>query len=392
MPEEEDKRSEAAQGAEGDVSVEEDTFGSQNAIFRKAVFAPPPPAASRVTPERLIESRSGGETLPAGTRHTMESAIGYDFSQVRIHHGAEAGEMNRQFSALAFTHRNHIYFRDGTYNPGTSEGTRLLAHELTHVAQQGYAARQARGPGLGSGAKPPAVQRTATWSAGAVNEVNNLANTFINGANVGVTNPMLNGTVLSSGADTRAAIARPTLAFGSAAAGGVTAKVATVPTNTGSFRENVLTPGPWTLNTTRVAVGAAFPALAACTGAGNSTFRAIGKPTDAAMFAANRRHEDHHATDFQVSFVTALIPWDLKLTVAAASGTVFTAADQAAAESALWTAMGGTPDQAADNFTNACAAAIAAFHATPKGGNVTSANPTANADCSTSSIESTNPS
>src|SRR5262249_49124008 len=52
----------------------------------------------------------------------------------------------------------------------------------------------------------------------------------------------------------------------------------------------------------------------------------------------------------------------------------------------------GPPDQAADKFTNAAAAAIVAFHATPKGGNVTSANPTANADCSTSSTESTNPS
>jgi hypothetical protein len=77
--EDKDKRSETAQGAEED-----------------AVFAAPPSAASPVTPERLIESRTGGETLPAGTRHTMESAIGHDFSQVRIHHGAEAGEMNRR--------------------------------------------------------------------------------------------------------------------------------------------------------------------------------------------------------------------------------------------------------------------------------------------------------
>jgi hypothetical protein len=386
------ERFDAAQGAEGDVTVEEEAFGRQNAIFLKATLAAPPPPALPVIAERFIESGSGGEPLPADTRYAMERVIGHDFSRVRIHHGAEAEAMNRRLSALAFTHHNHIYFGDGRYNLATSEGTRLLAHELTHVAQQGYATHRERGSGIVSRASPSVIQRTATWKAAAANEVNNLADTFINGADVGTTNPVLNGSVLATGADTRVAIARPKLAFGPGATGGVAARVDTVPTNTGSFRENVLKVGPWTLNTTKAAVHAAFPSLASCTGAGNSTFQAIGKPTDAEMKAANRRHEDHHATDFQVSFVTAFIPWDVHLTVAAAVHTAFQGADQPAAERALWTAMGGTPDDVADNFTNACATAIANFHGTPKGGNVTTDNPTANADCSQSSVESTNPS
>ena len=39
--------------------------------------------------------------------------------------------------AQAFTHGSDIYFNDGKYNPDTESGKLLLAHELTHVIQQG---------------------------------------------------------------------------------------------------------------------------------------------------------------------------------------------------------------------------------------------------------------
>jgi len=56
---------------------------------------------------------------------------------VRIHTGGEADQLNRQLSAQAFTHGQDIYMGAGKYAPGTSAGNRLLAHELTHVIQQG---------------------------------------------------------------------------------------------------------------------------------------------------------------------------------------------------------------------------------------------------------------
>jgi hypothetical protein len=140
-------------------------------------------------------------------------------------------------------------------------------------------------------------------------------------------------------------------------------------------------------------VGAHFASLAAaCTGAGNSTFSANGKPSDAAMFAANRRHEDHHATDHQTAFNGSVVPWDAKLTAAATAHTVFPGPTNAAAEAALYAAMGGTPDQIADAFMNACSAAVNAYHGTAAGGGVTATNSTSNADCSTSAVDSTNPS
>jgi hypothetical protein len=90
--------------------------------------------------EASIErSRGGGQSLENGTRSQMESAFGVDFSGVRIHTGAESHSLNRAVSAVAFTTGSDIFFRDGAYEPGSSGGRELLAHELTHVVQQGHA-------------------------------------------------------------------------------------------------------------------------------------------------------------------------------------------------------------------------------------------------------------
>jgi len=115
-------------------------------------------------------------------------------------------------------------------------------------------------------------------------------------------------------------------------------------------------------------------------------------PTDANMFAANRRHEDHHAADHETAFKGSIVPWDTKLTAAQSAGTVFNRPTEADAVAALYAEMGGTPDQVADACFNDAVAANNTYHGTPVGGPVTSANPTANADCSVSSCESTNPS
>ena len=55
-----------------------------------------------------------------------------DFSQVRIHTGRDAADMNRLLGARAFAHGTHIYYGDG-HAPGNDA---LTAHELTHVLQQ----------------------------------------------------------------------------------------------------------------------------------------------------------------------------------------------------------------------------------------------------------------
>jgi hypothetical protein len=79
---------------------------------------------------------SSGHNLDAGIRGFMESHFGVDFSAVRIHTDETAAESADSINADAYTHVNHIYFADGKYDPVTSAGRHLLAHELTHTLQQ----------------------------------------------------------------------------------------------------------------------------------------------------------------------------------------------------------------------------------------------------------------
>ena len=87
--------------------------------------------------ERIESSRGGGQSLDDTTRQNMEGAFGADFSNVRVHTGSESAELNNSVQARAFTTGSDIYFNEGQYNPSSSAGQELLAHELTHTVQQG---------------------------------------------------------------------------------------------------------------------------------------------------------------------------------------------------------------------------------------------------------------
>ncbi len=113
-----------------------------------------------VTPnlQSAIRSKTnGGQPLSADVRRDMESRFNADFSKVRIHSNAEAAGLSNQLSARAFTHQNHIFFSRNQYQPGTSEGKQLLAHELTHTIQQGHAVQ--RSPQVSTTVTSPQVQR-----------------------------------------------------------------------------------------------------------------------------------------------------------------------------------------------------------------------------------------
>ncbi len=89
-----------------------------------------PPAVNQVL-------SSPGQSLDRTTRDFMESRFGHDFGGVRVHADSRAAESARAVSALAYTVGKNIVFNRGEYSPGTQGGRRLLAHELTHVVQQG---------------------------------------------------------------------------------------------------------------------------------------------------------------------------------------------------------------------------------------------------------------
>ena len=83
---------------------------------------------------------SPSRPLDPATRELMEPRFGHDFRGVRVHTDAKAAESAQAIGAAAYTVGQEVVFGAGRYAPGTAEGRRLLAHELTHVVQQASAA------------------------------------------------------------------------------------------------------------------------------------------------------------------------------------------------------------------------------------------------------------
>lgn len=88
---------------------------------------------------RQLQSKKGsGSRLPGNVQSEMTHKMGADFSNVSVHTDSKAVQLNRSLGARAFTHGSDIYFNSGEYNPSSQDGKHLLAHELTHVLQQGH--------------------------------------------------------------------------------------------------------------------------------------------------------------------------------------------------------------------------------------------------------------
>lgn len=109
---------------------------------------------------RIQRMQGGGNALPTSEVNFFAQRMGYDFSGVRVHTDSNAVQASRDIQAKAFTVGNNIAFGDGAYQPGTSAGRHLLAHELTHVVQQGQATKAP------VQRKPANIQRddNGTWS------------------------------------------------------------------------------------------------------------------------------------------------------------------------------------------------------------------------------------
>jgi uncharacterized protein DUF4157 len=88
------------------------------------------------SPVKDVVGTGGGSPLDRGMRGFMESRLGADFGDVRIHTDAKASESARSVQAYAYTVGNDVVFQSGKYEPESESGRRMLAHELTHVVQQ----------------------------------------------------------------------------------------------------------------------------------------------------------------------------------------------------------------------------------------------------------------
>ena len=96
------------------------------------------------TEQSIQQAKGSGQSLAENVREPMEHAFGTDFSGVKVHTGGEADTLNRSLNSRAFATGQDIFFKQGEYNPGSKQGQELLAHELTHVVQQGGQQLQAK--------------------------------------------------------------------------------------------------------------------------------------------------------------------------------------------------------------------------------------------------------
>lgn len=108
-------------------------------------------------------STGGGAQLPGGVMGQMESSMGADFSDVRIHTNSASAT---DAGALAYTQGNDIHFGPGQFSPGSTSGQELIGHELAHVVQQREGRVQATGSVNGMPLNDDAALETEADRAG----------------------------------------------------------------------------------------------------------------------------------------------------------------------------------------------------------------------------------
>ncbi|MDJ0702465.1 MAG: DUF4157 domain-containing protein [Leptolyngbyaceae cyanobacterium MO_188.B28] len=121
----------AADTLQRQAAADTEDTGDEGALQRKGIGIP---RVSLATGAR-IRSPGLGSPLPASMRRRIEPHLGVNLSGVRVHTNFNAHQATASLNARAFTHRNNIFLNrsESSYNLG------LIAHEATHVAQQGAA-------------------------------------------------------------------------------------------------------------------------------------------------------------------------------------------------------------------------------------------------------------
>ena len=97
------------------------------------------------TAAAINSQRGQGHGLDSDMAQKAGQTMGQDFSDVTVHTDSQSDQLNRQLGAKAFTTGKDVFFREGAYNPASHDGQELIAHELTHVAQQGSSPTSVQG-------------------------------------------------------------------------------------------------------------------------------------------------------------------------------------------------------------------------------------------------------
>jgi hypothetical protein len=112
--------------------------------------------------------KGNGHPLDSRTQDSMGASFNQDFSGVRVHDDSASHQAARDLNARAFTTGRDIYFSPGAYNPNSDSGRKLLAHELTHVAQQSGGASSVSASGFSVSHPSDPLERQADQVSEAV--------------------------------------------------------------------------------------------------------------------------------------------------------------------------------------------------------------------------------
>jgi hypothetical protein len=127
----------------GDLAERQADEVAESVLAGRRVTLPEAGPGGAATPPAGVAG--SGQPLDPGTRALLEPRLGASFADVRVHTDGAAARLAEGLGSRAFTAGNDVVFGAGAYAPGTTEGQRLLAHELTHVVQRGpVIARQVR--------------------------------------------------------------------------------------------------------------------------------------------------------------------------------------------------------------------------------------------------------
>lgn len=108
----------------------------EDAVIQRDALAPGGAAPTGVEAGINAARGAGGEQLAQPARANLENRLGVNLANVRIHRDARAAELANAVSARAFTVNSDIFFGKDQYEPRSTMGLHLLAHEVAHTLQQ----------------------------------------------------------------------------------------------------------------------------------------------------------------------------------------------------------------------------------------------------------------
>ena len=333
------------------------------------------------TASNYIGSISGkGQAMDTGVRAFYENRIGADFSDVKIHTGKDAADSAKDINAQAYAYGKHIVFNEGKYQPETSEGKHLLAHELAHVVQQGAASTSIKN-----------IQRAANFVESTPVYDINLAEQFVKAYTndpdneFGSTHPLINTVDLTASAANPIKVPAESDLSTTAVGNEFEAGVTTVPVNETSFHMRLPQKGltKWTLSAPISNIAGLFQHLNCRIS--DTNIEVTGHPSNTAIITATHVHEGVHAQHIRAAHNDSIVKFDQFLTTRKVK-----AATEAESKRLLLTQISGMSQAMLSSFARAFSQKAAAFHGGASGrkGNLAIRN--ISSDCSKVEIRATN--